>query len=61
MQKTTHAVNSKFIYGSWKRDGAGKCGVSRSPDLLKIAEGKFENAERDLTKYLNNWKMIEEL
>jgi hypothetical protein len=31
------------------------------PDLLKIAEDKFESAERDLTKYLNNWKMIEEL
>jgi hypothetical protein len=30
-------------------------------DQLKIAEGEFQNTDRDLTKYLNNWKMIEDL
>ncbi len=33
----------------------------RRPDQLLIAEGRFENTERDFTPYFNNWNPIKEL
>lgn len=33
----------------------------RRPDQLSIAQGQFENDERDFTAYLNNWEPIKEL
>lgn len=42
----------------------GQCWETRGlvrDDQLRIAEGKFQNTERNLTKYLSNWKMIEGL
>jgi hypothetical protein len=42
----------------------GRCWETRGlarDDQLRIAAGKFESSARDLTKYLNNWKMIEKL
>ena len=35
-------------------------GLKRSEQLL-IAQGQFNNAERDFTPYLNNWQPIKEL
>ncbi|MEX1204712.1 MAG: hypothetical protein WEB85_05630, partial [Dongiaceae bacterium] len=35
-------------------------GLNR-PDHLLIAQGQFNNTERDFTAYLNNWQPIKDL
>ena len=56
-------ARGKFQVYLWVTE-KGRCWETRGlarDDQLRIAEGKFQNTERDLTKYLNNWKMIENL
>jgi hypothetical protein len=57
-----HGKRTKFNIYLWVTKN-GMCWEARAkrPDQLAIAEGKFQNDNRDFTPYLNKWEPIKAL
>lgn len=58
-----HGRSDKIQTYLWVTE-RGRCWETRGlnrPDHFLIAQGQFNNAERDFTAYLNNWQPIKDL